>query len=120
MNTGEHAWEVPVGEAGDQLKRHPALRGLDLSGVGGRGGPLSRAVMMVTKSLLFATEGANGPPVLNAHNKANGQKLGSIELPAPGMYGMMTYMHEGRQYIVVQIAKGGEFAGSLAALRLPD
>ena len=120
MNTGEHAWEVPVGEAGDQLKRHPALRGLDLSGVGGRGGPLSRAVMMVTKSLLFATEGANGPPVLNAHNKANGQKLGSIELPAPGMYGMMTYMHEGRQHIVVQIAKGGEFAGSLAALRLPD
>ena len=23
MNTGEHVWEVPVGEAGDQLKRHP-------------------------------------------------------------------------------------------------
>ena len=120
MNTGEHAWEVPVGEAGDQLKRHPALRNTDLSVVGGRGGPLSRAVMMVTKSLLFATEGSNGPPVLNAHNKATGVKLGTTELPAPGMYGMMTYMHEGRQYIVVQIAKGGEFAGSLAALRLPE
>ena len=116
MNTGEHAWEVSVGEASDQLKRHPALRNTDLSGVGGRG----RAVMMVTKSLLFATEGSNGPPVLNAHDKATGAKLGTTELPAPGMYGMMTYMHEGRQYIVVQIGAGGEFAGSLAALRLPD
>ena len=116
MNTGEHAWEVPVGEASDQLKRHPALRNTDLSGVGGR----DRAVMMVTKSLLFATEGSNGPPVLNAHDKATGVKLGTTELPAPGMYGMMTYMHEGQQYIVVQIGKGGEFAGSLAALRLPD
>ena len=116
MNTGEHVWEIPVGEAGDQLRRHPALRGLDLSGVSGRG----RAVMMVTKTLLFATEGSQGPPVLNAHDKATGQKLESIELPAPGMYGMMTYMHEGRQYIVVQIGKGGEFAGSLAALRLPE
>ena len=116
MNTGEHAWEVSVGEASDQLKRHAALRNTDLSGVGGRG----RAVMMVTKSLLFATEGSNGPPVLNAHDKATGVKLGTTELPAPGMYGMMTYMHEGRQYIVVQIGAGGEFAGSLAALRLPD
>ena len=116
MNTGEHAWEVPVGEASDQFKRHPALRNTDLLGVSGRG----RAVMMVTKSLLFATEGSNGPPVLNAHDKATGVKLGTTELPAPGMYGMMTYMHEGRQYIVVQIGKGGEFAGSLAALRLPD
>ena len=83
MNTGEHAWEVSVGEASDQLKRHPALRNTDLSGVGGRG----RAVMMVTKSLLFATEGSNGPPVLNAHDKATGVKLGTTELPAPGMYG---------------------------------
>ena len=116
MNTGEHVWEIPVGEAGAQLRRHPALQGLDLSGVGGRG----RAVMMATKTLLLATEGSQGPPVLNAHDKATGQKLGSIELPAPGMYGMMTYMHEGRQYIVVQIAKGVEFAGSLAALRLPE
>ncbi len=33
---------------------------------------------------------------------------------------MMTYMHEGRQYIVVQIAKGGQFPGSLAALALPE
>ena len=116
MNTGERVFDVPVGEASEQLKQHPALQGVDLSGVSGRG----RAVMMATGSLLLATEGANGPPVLNAHDKRTGEELGSVVLPAPGMYGMMTYMHEGRQYIVVQIGKGGEFPGSLAALALPE
>ena len=116
LNTGEHAWEVPVGSAAERITRHPALRDLDLSGVSGRG----RAVMMATKTLLFATEGSNGPPVLNAHAKATGEKLGSIELPAPGMYGIMTYLHEGRQFIVVQIGQGGSVPGSLAAFALPE
>ena len=116
MNTGERAWEVPVGEADDRLTRHPALRDLDLTGVSGRG----RAVMMATKTLLLATEGSNGPAVLNAHDKATGEELGSIELPAPGMYGMMTYMHNGRQHIVVQIGRGGTYPGSLVALTLPE
>ena len=116
MNTGNHVWEVSVGEVEEQFRRHKALEGVDLSGVSGRG----RAVMMVTKSLLLATEGSQGPPVLNAHDKSTGTKLGTIDLPAPGMYGMMTYMHEGRQYIVVQIGQGGSFPGSLVALRLPE
>ena len=116
MNTGDHAWEVPVGSPPERITRHPALRDVDLTGVSG----LGRAVMMVTKSLLFATEGNNGPPVLNAHDKTTGEKLGQIELPAPGMYGLMTYMHDGQQYIVVQVGAGGTLPGSLAAFALPD
>ena len=115
MNTGEHLWWIPVGDASDQMKRHPALQGVDLSGVGGRG----RAIMMATGSLLLATEGMQGAPVLNAHDKRTGEKLGSVELPAPGQYGMMTYRHDGRQFIVVQIGQGGVFPGSLVALALP-
>ena len=76
--------------------------------------------MMTTGSLLLATEGMQGPAVLNAHNKATGEKLGSVDLPATGQYGMMTYMHDGRQFIVVQIGQGGVFPGSLVALALPD
>ena len=116
MNTAERVFDVPVGEAVEQLRRHPALQGVDLSGVSGRG----KAVMMVTKTLLLATEGSQGPPILNAHDKSTGTKLGTIDLPAPGMYGMMTYMHEGQQYIVVQIGSAREnFPGSLVALKLP-
>ena len=116
LNTGDHAWETAVGSAPDRITRHPALRDLDLSDVSG----LGRAVMMASKTLLFATEGSNGPAVLNAHDKTTGAKLGSVELPAPGMYGMMTYSHEGRQFIVVQIGRGGSVPGSLVALALPD
>ena len=117
MNTGEHVWETPVGRAADRIIDHPALAGLDLDpeALGGRG----RAVLMVTGSLLFATEGANERPVLNAHDKTTGERLGTVELPAPGQYGMMTYLHEGRQFVVVQIGEGGVHPGSLAALALP-
>jgi quinoprotein glucose dehydrogenase len=117
MNTGEHVFAVPVGEPSEQVKRHPALQGVDLSGVGAT---RARAILMTTRSLLLATEGANGPAVLNAHDKRTGEKLGSVELPATGQYGMMTYMHEGQQYIIVQVAQGGTMPGSLAALRLPQ
>ena len=115
MNTGEHLWWVPIGEASDRMKSHPALQGLDLTGVGGG----RRAVSMVTGSLLLTTRGSNGPAVLDARNKLTGDLVGSVELPAPGQYGMMTYMHEGEQYIVVQVAQGGVMQGALAALKLP-
>ena len=119
MNTGEHVWEIPVGVASEQFQRHPALQGVDLSNVSGR----SRAVLMVTRSLLFAGEGdyrRGGRPILNAVNKRTGEMLGSLDLPAPASYGMMTYMHEGKQYIVVQVAQGGTFPASLVALTLPE
>ena len=115
MNTGEHLWWQPVGEASERMRRHPALQGVDLTGVGGG----SRAVSMVTGSLLLTTRGMNGPAVLDARNKATGELVGTVELPAPGQYGMMTYEHDGDQYIVVQVAQGGVFPASLAALRLP-
>jgi hypothetical protein len=40
--------------------------------------------------------------------------------PLRAQYGMMTYMHEDRQYIVVQIGSiHMDFPGSLVAYRLP-
>jgi quinoprotein glucose dehydrogenase len=62
----------------------------------------------------------NGMPVLHARDKRTGEILASVELPIPGQYGMMTYMHEGKQYIVLQAGSAKrEQPGSLLALRLP-
>ena len=61
-----------------------------------------------------------GKPVVHAHNKRTGERVGSVELPAPGMYGMMTYMHEGKQYIVVQTGQQGRVPESYVALALPE
>jgi quinoprotein glucose dehydrogenase len=113
MNTGEHIWEVPNGDTPPQIKNHPALRGLNIPNTG----QMNHAVMMTTKTLLMTAPGG-GVPELHAVDKKTGQRLGTVKLPAPGQYGMMGYMHEGQQYVVVQVASPTH-PGSLVALRLP-
>jgi len=114
MNTGEHIWAIPNGDTPDQIKNHPALQGLEIP----KTGVDSHPITMVTKSLLISAEGAAGEPVLHAIDKSTGANLGSVELPGPGRYGMMGYMHDGTQYIVVQISSAN-YPGALVALRLP-
>ena len=114
MNTGEHLWWIPNGDTPDRIQNHPALQGVDIPVTG----KTSKAITLVTRTLLMTAEGATGDPLLHAIDKQTGEQLGSVELPNPGQYGMMTYMHEGNQYVVVQIG-GADYPGSLAALRLP-
>jgi len=124
MNTGRKLWDVPTG-VGPTWRDHPLLRGVDVPNTGGTG----NSIQMVMGDLLVQTQedlrgqtelGPNGLPVLNARDKRTGAVLASVELPAPGQYGMMTFMHEGKQYIVVN-AGGPRFdmPGGYIALRLP-
>jgi quinoprotein glucose dehydrogenase len=111
MNTGERIWWVPIGEVPEQMANHPALQGQDMSRWGGGG----NSIQMVAGELLYTTEGSNGPPVLNAWNKRTGEHVGEIEMPGSGQYGMMTYLHEDQQTVVVQVGSPAR----LVALRLP-
>jgi quinoprotein glucose dehydrogenase len=70
----------------------------------------------VTSTLLFAGESVDEP--FRAIDKATGETVAEIMLPGPTSGNPMTYMHEGRQYIVVAISPRGEPA-ELIALRLP-
>ena len=112
MATGEFLWEQPNGDTPQHIKNHPRLKGLDIPATG----QLTHAVMMPTRTLLITAPG--GEPVLYAVDKRTGARLGTVKLPAPGQYGMMGYLHGGRQYVVVQVASG-TLPGSLVALRLP-
>ena len=114
MNTGEHLWMAPNGDTPERIRNHPALEGVDLPNTG----VTSHAVTLATRTLLISAEGSGGASVLRAVDKRTGDRLGTIEIPAPGQYGMMTYMHVGRQYIVVQISSPTH-PGALAAVRLP-
>jgi len=105
-------WWIPVGEVAENIRDHPATQGIDLSRAGGGG----LSIQMVAGDLLYTTEGANGPPVLNAWDKMTGDFVGTVEMPGTGQYGMMTYSHEGVQHVVVQVGR----AGRLVALRLPE
>jgi glucose dehydrogenase len=111
MSTGEHIWEIPNGDTPDRIKNHPALRGLNLPNTGQMG----HAVMMTTKTLLLTAPGS--VPLLYAVDKKTGQRLGTVKIPAPSQYGMMGYLHEGQQYIVLQVGSPTH-PGSLVALRL--
>ena len=126
MNSGDKIWSLPVGETPDSISNHPLLEGVDVPNSGGAGW----SIQMVTGDILVQTRALSegmaqmepdAPLMLNARDKMSGEILGSVSLPAPGQYGMMTYMHRGKQYIVVQTGSSRtDFAGGLVAYRLPD
>lgn len=100
MNTGEHLWYIPVGETPDRVLNHPALQGRDIPNTGFG---VNVAPMTVTSELLiYAGNGSDATPYLYAIDKATGEQLGKVGAPAASAYGMMTFVHEGRQYVMLQ------------------
>ena len=62
---------------------------------------------MVTATMLLAPgQTADGSPKLFAIDKKTGKRLGAITTAGLSRYGMMTYQHQGKQYIVVQVSNG--------------
>jgi quinoprotein glucose dehydrogenase len=114
MNKGEHAWMVPNGNTPEDVANHPALAGIDIP----KTGKISRATLLVTKTLLIAGEGYGGDPILRAYDKATGEILAEIELPGAVSGKPMTYMVDGRQYIVVAVGRSNP--AELVALALPQ
>jgi len=101
MNSGEHLWQMPIGETPDRYLEHPDLQGRDMPTTGtGR-----NAVMSVTKTMFMYTSTAgDGTPMLFFVDKLSGEQLGSVEIPAVVNYGMSSYVHDGKQYIMLQTA----------------
>jgi quinoprotein glucose dehydrogenase len=119
MNTGEHRWMVPAG-AGQRVRSHPVLKGLDLPPLGGDStfsGPLLTRTLFI---FALTTGGSMGGPRLVAYDKASGEELGSVDLPGAAIGTPMTYMLDGTQYIAltVQSAERGGLP-ELIALALP-
>ena len=62
-------------------------------------------VEMFNKTLEFGTAGLRGA-MLRAYDKVSGKEVGSVYMPAPQSGNPMTYMLNGKQYIVVAISGG--------------
>jgi len=99
LNTGEHLWMIPIGETPDRIKNNPALAGVNI----GNTGTGAQAPMLVTPSMLvYAGDVSDGTPHLFAIDKRTGAELARIPVSAASRYGMMSYVHEGEQYIILQ------------------
>jgi len=120
LNKGTIAWQIAHGDTPDNIKNHPALKGVTIPRTG-RPGLIG---VLVTKTLAIAGEGGfattpNGRgAMLRAYDKATGKDVGAVYIPAPQSGSPMTYMHNGKQYIVLAIA-GGNYSGELIAFKLP-
>ena len=120
MNRGEHLW---MAANGDGPNDHPLLEGLDLPPLGNA----NRPAPLVTGSLLFIGEGSDaviGTPgthwgtEFRAYDKATGEVVWETDLPSGTTGGPMTYLHEGKQYIVVAVG-GSDHPAEYVALGLP-
>lgn len=109
LKTGEHAWQVPFG---DGPGRHPAIKHLDLGPLG-NSRVANEGGLLVTKTLLIGYvlktdergEEELGGTILHAYDKATGRLLAQLEIDRTLHSAPITYLHQGRQYIVV--AGGG-------------
>jgi quinoprotein glucose dehydrogenase len=122
LDKGEFRWQVPFGATPDNIRNHPALKGLNLPPLGRPG---NNSGTMVTRTLLVAGESTFGPTptgargaMLRAFDKATGREVGAVYLPAPQSGSPMTYMLNGRQFIVVAVSGAG-YPGELIAFKLP-
>jgi quinoprotein glucose dehydrogenase len=82
---------------------------------------MSHAGILVTKTLLFAGEGRGGLPMFRAHDKRTGEILWETRIPVGAQTGLpMTYMHDGRQFIVFAAADApSKTPAQLVAYALP-
>jgi quinoprotein glucose dehydrogenase len=136
LNTGDHRWMVPMG---DLARSTPALKQLGLP-------PLGRAArghVLLTKTLLIvgqegstqrernvereaaAEGGAVAVPnfeshdrTLCAYDKVTGKLVGEVALPRNATGAPMTYMLNGKQFIVVPTG-GANLPAELIVLSLP-
>ncbi len=121
MDKGEILWQVAHGETPDNVRNHPALKGMNIP----RTGQAGAVGALVTKTLVVAgdpqTTVTSSHPrgaMLRAYDKATGKEVGSVLMAAPQSATPMTYMQNGKQYIVVAIS-GGVYSGEYVALKLP-
>jgi quinoprotein glucose dehydrogenase len=123
VGEGKNLWQIAHGETPDLVRDHPALKGLGIPRTGRAGIGMG---MLVTKSLLIAGEsgvitlpdGKRGA-YLRAYDKVTGRDAGMVPMPAGETGGPMTYMLNGKQYIVVPVSGPG-YPGEYLAYRLPD
>ncbi len=123
LDKGEIVWQAPHGDTPDVIRNSPALKGRNIPRTGQSGYNVGT---LITKTLVIAGDGqvTTTPQhprgaMLRAYDKATGKEAGAVWMPAPQSGSPMTYMLNGRQYIVVAVS-GGPYSGEYIAFTIPQ
>lgn len=98
LNTGEFAWQVPLGEFDELTKK----------GIPPTGAPNLGGSMVTAGGLVFIA--STKDEKFRAFNKETGAILWETKLPAGGYASPGTYMVNGKQYVVIACGGGGKMA----------
>ena len=121
LDRGELLWQVPHGDTPDNVRDHAALQGKTIPKTGQSGA----VGLVVTKTLVImgdpsVTTTPDHPrgAMLRAYDKQTGAQVGAVWMPAQQSGSPMTYMLNGKQYIVVAVS-GGNHSGEYIAFSVP-
>jgi quinoprotein glucose dehydrogenase len=110
LNKGDIVWQVAHGETLDSVTNHPLLKGVKIPRTGRIGpiGTLTTRTLVISGESGFTTfpNGQRGG-VLRAYDKATGEDVADLVMPAPQTGSPMTYMLDGKQYLIVAISGAG-------------
>jgi quinoprotein glucose dehydrogenase len=122
LTRGELKWQVPHGETPDNVRNHPLLKGMNLPRTGQNG---SQGLVVTKTLVIIGDRQVTSPPgrergaMLRAYDKETGKEVGEVWMPAGQTGSPMTYLLDGRQYIVVAVGGPG-FPGEYLAFALPE
>jgi len=122
LDKGEIVWQVAHGDTPDNIRAALKTAGVDAPRTGQLGYNVGT---LITKTLVIAGEGqvtttTDHPrgAMLRAYDKATGKDAGAVYMPAPETGSPMTYMMNGKQYIIIAVS-GGNYSGEYIAFTLP-
>lgn len=123
LNKGEIKFKVPHGDTPDAIRATLERLGIKYSEKTGQNYSVG---LMVTKTLVIVGDSqVTAPPgrprgtLLRAYDKQTGKEVGGVLMPAQQSGSPMTYMIDGRQYIIVAVS-GGNYTGEYVAYALPQ
>jgi quinoprotein glucose dehydrogenase len=123
LDRGDIVWQVAHGDTPDNVRNHPALRGLTIPktgqvGTGGIGSLVTKTLIVMGDPQVTTTPEHPRGAMLRGYDKATGRQVGALLMAAPESGSPMTYLAGGRQFIVVAIS-GGAYSGEYLAFTLP-
>ena len=123
LDRGDLVWQVPHGDTPDNIRNHPLLAGKNIpktgqAGTSGVGLMVTKTVVVMGDAQVTAPPGRQRGAMLRAYDKDSGKEVGAVWMPAPQSGSPMTYLADGKQYIVVAVS-GGVYSGEYIAFALP-